>query len=821
MNDILFGNNNKKIIRKITKRELAADKKRNFFIIAAILLTAFMLTSVLSIGISYYDTITMREKRMQGSISQMAFANPTQEQLSKIYELGYVKAVGIGASVAETNDIPGFKEMPISYVDQTQWKEMFCPTYTNVIGNYAEEENEIMMSQYILDELGIENPEIGMTIPISFSVDGEEITKDFVLTCIYTEYSHSRPGSDINIYCSEAFAENYSALNSDNLTVNIIFKDADVMESIEKLKSDLPFYDNQPYVQSPAFDDTSGNIMSYISLALLLLFLMFAGYLLIYNVMYISVSKDVRFFGMLKTVGTTPKQIRHIVNSQVLYLCIIGLPLGCLIAAVVSLLLVPAIISNSGIETGAIISFSSIIYMGSIIFTLLTALLGANTPAKKAANISPIEALHYTGEHLNKVVVRKPIKGKPFRMAVRNIFRDRKRAAIVMLSLFLSVTVFTSVMTIVNGIDIDNYINSEYDYDFFFTAGMNSSYFLNEDFVEQVQQNNGIKDPSATRVSSVELRTSDSLRAYVGWLAEKLGLSADTVVTNGVFYNTHMLKGIDSVSLDEINATLHAPIDRERFESGEVCIINAAASDLSNFFDGVSTLEIKRETDTEFVPLAVGGVVSLPSTQAETSFQYSDMEILVSNNFLQQYIDQPQLLSFGVNVENKYEESIYHTLKDLASDNGVSMVSRCEGRQSIQDAKAIMLVLGGGISFILGFIGTFNFINVMSVGVMSRKHELAALESIGMSKSQLRAMLRYEGLGYAAVTLFFVATIGNLVGYGFFRIFQTIVDYAIFNYPVIPVLTVYAVVITICLLTPELAYQSISKKTLVERLRQD
>ena len=132
-----------------------------------------------------------------------------------------------------------------------------------------------------------------------------------------------------------------------------------------------------------------------------------------------------------------------------------------------------------------------------------------------------------------------------------------------------------------------------------------------------------------------------------------------------------------------------------------------------------------------------------------------------------------------------------------------------------------MLVLGGGISFILGFIGAFNFINVMSVGVMSRKHELATLESIGMSKKQLRSMLRFEGVGYAAITLLVSATLGNVIGYGIFRMFQNIVDYAIFNYPVISVFAVYAVVLIICLVTPELAYRSISRNTLVERLRQN
>ena len=126
-----------------------------------------------------------------------------------------------------------------------------------------------------------------------------------------------------------------------------------------------------------------------------------------------------------------------------------------------------------------------------------------------------------------------------------------------------------------------------------------------------------------------------------------------------------------------------------------------------------------------------------------------------------------------------------------------------------------------GKSMLLGFIGAFNFINVMSVGVMSRRHELATLESIGMGKRQLRSMLRFEGIGYAFITLFFSITVGNLIGYGIFRAFQNLADYAIFNYPAISVFAVYAVVLIICLVTPELAYRSISRNTLVERLRQN
>lgn len=820
MNDILFGNNNRAIIKKITKRELAADKKRNFFIVAAILLTAFMLTSVFSIGMSYYNSIAMREKRMQGSISQAAFSKPTVEQLSKIDTLDYVDTVGIGATVAATDDVPGMSLLSISYVDQTQWEKMFCPTYTNIVGHYPESENEIMLSRYILDALGVDNPEVGMTIPLSFTANGQTDAADFVLSCIYTEYSHSRPGSDISIYCSKAFAEKQNALTPGRLTVNLIFTDNHVNENMERLMAELPFYENQPYIQSPAFSDNDGNATTYIALSVLVLFLMFAGYLLIYNVMYISVSRDVQFLGMLKTMGTTPKQIKQIIIGQVLRLCMVGLPLGCLAGAAVSLLIVPKIISNSGIETGAVVSFSPIIYIGAIAFSLLTAWIGAIAPAKKAANISPIEALHYSGEYIAKTEVRHPTKGKPIRMALRNIFRDRKRAIIVMLSLFLSLSVFTSVMTVVNSIDIDNYINAEYDYDFGFTADMSNSYFLSDEYMEQVQELEGIKDTSAIRIGSVELLYSDHLAAYADWLAQDIGMSVDTIVAGGTFFQTHTLKGIDLILLEEINQSLPVPVDKERFERGEIAIINTSNPELLSRLNDITALEIKKDTDGEYHSFSIGGVVCLPAQQDETAFSYSVLEILVSNSVLQQYVKSPQLVSFGMNVESDYEEQLYHTLKDFSADHNISMTSRYEGRQSMQDAKTMMLVLGGGISFILGFIGAFNFINVMSVGVMARSHEFSTLESIGMSKKQLRSMLRYEGAGYASLTLFFAVTLGNLIGYGIFRLFKSIVEYASFSYPIIPVATVYFVVLLVCLITPEVAYRSISKNTLAHRLRQ-
>ena len=819
MNDILFGNNNKTVTKKITKKELASDRKRNFFIIMSIFLTSFMLTSVFSIGISYYKSIAMSKKRMQGSVSHMAFAQPTEKQLSGIYALEYVEDVGIGASVAETDCISGFHNLPISYVDEIQWKKMFSPAFTNIVGHYPKRENEIMLSRYILDALEIKEPEIGMTISLSFVIDGEKFSKDFKLSCIYTEYAHYPPNNVVEIYCSRQFAEKYHALETENLTVNVIFSNSNILDNIEKLKSDLSFYKNQPYTQSPVISNNRDKGMTYIILGLLVIFMMFAGYLLIYNVMYISVSRSVRFMGMLKTLGTTPKQIQHIVMGQVLRLCLIGLPLGCISAAVTSMLIIPSVISNSGIETGAVVSFSPFIYIGAIVFSLLTAWLGAITPARKAAAISPIEALHYTDEYSGKMQVHHLIKGKPLRMAYRNLFRDRKRFVIVILSLFLSITVFTGIISIINSIDIDNYVNSEYDYDFFFTADATKSYYIEEPFIEQVTTESGIENTAITKIGSVELLYTDELSKYASIEAGKMGM--DTIIEDGTFLNTHTIKGIDTLEFNAINQTLGYSIDKERFERGETAIINTTSSDLIECFRDVPLLNIRNEASESWMQLDIGGIIYREALQSEVSFGYSDMEILVSNSCLESYVAENSIVSFGMDVKDEFEEQIYNNLKDICSSNDVLMVSRYEGRESMRDTKTIMLVLGGGISLILGFIGIFNFVNVMSVGVVSRRRELATLESIGMSKKQLRAVLRYEGIGYALITLLLSATVGSILGYGAFKMFKNLIDYAVFHYPVLPVGAVYLIILFICWITPELAFRGISKDSLVERLRQN
>ena len=55
-----------------------------------------------------------------------------------------------------------------------------------------------------------------------------------------------------------------------------------------------------------------------------------SGYLIIYNIFYINVTIDIRYYGLLKTIGTTGRQIRRMVRGQAFMLSAAGIPVGLL-----------------------------------------------------------------------------------------------------------------------------------------------------------------------------------------------------------------------------------------------------------------------------------------------------------------------------------------------------------------------------------------------------------------------------------------------------------------------------------------------------------
>lgn len=826
-----FENDTSAIIKKLTRRSLKANKSRNFFIVMAIMLTTLLIGSVFSVGMSLVESVKMEQIRFAGTMAHAAVGHPTASQMEQLHTLDYVKVVGTGNSVGFVKNTAemGKISLTLHYFDKTEWEELRAPAYVDIEGNYPEKENEIMVSLSVLKRMGIDDPSIGMEIPLTYYTDSENkdalIQETFRLSGWFISYAfvQSTDTADV-IFVSQELSRKYGKTVEKDGSASLLFVDESrVSEYCDALLSDLELSEDQPIVAVQIYNTDAGQeITTLLSLCAIAVFLIFTGYLLIYNVLYISISRDVQFYGLLKTLGATPKQIKRVVVGQIMRLCLIGIPIGIILSLLLSLRVVPFFISELGaVSTDeAVVSFSPIIYVGAVVFPLLTAILGASKPARKAASISPIEAQKYTGVVGKTKNARSLAHGKPYRMAWRNIFQDKKRAGVVLLSLFLGVTTFLSVTTLVFSVDVTKYIDSTFESDFVLGNSVWPTQKFDNLFIEQLASIPGVENLHTTTWEKISMDYSDDFREYISNHPMQEQITSLTEQDIAENFNGFIL-GVDGETLTEYRDALGNPIDVEAFERGEIALI---ATDHPELFSNIRELTIspsdRIENNNSHPPkweVVLGGFVS---------FNYKGIgsglapTVVVSNTVMQEWFGESIVEQLDLNVSSGYEQNALIALKQIiGNDSEISLTSKMESMEELNRAKMAVLVLGGSISLVIALIGILNFINIMSVSVVVRKRELATLESIGMSRKQIRNMLISEGLCYAVITLILILSIGNLIAYGIFKLFQQQVSFAVFTYPFIPAAIIAFVILAVCFITPERMYCSLNRETIVDRLR--
>ncbi len=259
-----------------------------------------------------------------------------------------------------------------------------------------------MLSKSALDAIGVNKPQEDMEILLW--QDNKTLT--FRLSGWFTDYCYTKGG--FQAFVSEAYIKKLGMSQEKNGILCISCKAGRQQELLQNLKDNITLNNGQEWktvfdIQEEN-DDTS--VVTIICVLLMGFIITASGYLLIYNVMYISITKDIRFYGMLKTIGSSPSQIKRIVNMQAGTLSLFGIPIGILLGTITSFVTVPfAIKMASSGNNGAMpsdISFNPFIYIGTILFALLTVYVSCRKPARYAGKVSPVEALKYNGSTTEK-----------------------------------------------------------------------------------------------------------------------------------------------------------------------------------------------------------------------------------------------------------------------------------------------------------------------------------------------------------------------------------------------------------------------------------
>ena len=267
----------------------------------------------------------------------------------------------------------------------------------------------------MLELLGVE-PELGARFTLTFDVDGHETTQTFTLSG-WWEYDEAivanhvlLPESRVDALLDEAGvnpnAPEDGMTGAWNLDVMLKSGSAHIERDMEQILAGHGFQSEDaageyyirsgvtgatPAPSSPA-DWTS---RWWPPLPPCCCSSLYLAYLIIYNVFQISVTNDIRFYGLLKTIGTTGRQLRRIIRYQALALSLAGIPGGAAAG------LAGGGGSHPGGDRPAERRDQCCVRQprplcGSALFALVTVLLSCRKPGRMAAKVSPVEAVRYT-----------------------------------------------------------------------------------------------------------------------------------------------------------------------------------------------------------------------------------------------------------------------------------------------------------------------------------------------------------------------------------------------------------------------------------------
>ena len=195
--------------------------------------------------------------------------------------------------------------------------------------------------------------------------------------------------------------------------------------------------------------------------------------------------------------------------------------------------------------------------------------------------------------------------------------------------------------------------------------------------------------------------------------------------------------------------------------------------------------------------------------------------ILVSDNFMKELFPNAEINCIIADAKWGHESKVTPEIQRIIKDNiiiGGTDIRSVEGKE-FKNSLMSLTVIGDSISIILILIGLINFINVMLTGVYTRNNELAILESVGMTKKQIKKMLVLEGSLYGIITVALIWTLGSGMMYGTGELCKMMADYASMHYSVGLVIVVSIFILLICTVVPVIVFKEISKRTVTERLR--
>ena len=834
-------NNNQLVIKELAQAYYKDNKRQNKVLILAIAMSVLLLYSAFSIAYGKIRSDYLIDIRGMGTVATVSLENGSKAQYEQMKSLPYIIDTGIKKTVGSAT-FQEHWEGKLIYLDNSAYEKMEMPAYTDIIGSYPLKADEIMLSASSLQQMNIDHPEVGMEIELrTILSEGAEETAIFTLSGYYTDYidfSVMEPEA----YVSKAFLDQHEipVFPADKImAVTGSLQDERGIET--KLYSDLTmeYAAQQVFAENPMVKQSVEGVFGSVSIAVGCgIVVILCAFMLIFNVVSITMGKEIRQYGMLKVLGTTEQQLKRIVYYQNIWNILKGIVIGTIAGILIVRLFLPAVLEKlfmQGLGESDVTGFYPVFAVGAGVLMFVTSFFATSLALRQVIKWNAIDSIRYieTGNRTKKkqnLTTRFLI----MEMAWRNITRSKKRLLISVGSLLIGCITALGAEVIMTGTDITNQIEQNPD----FRVGILTGIFRFPEMVpDQINDDTPVLSAEMLDtiykmegVNQTTIKTAKGSYAVIDFLTDRAlqprRQSLDAPDKALAFATLQIVDESYVTELERYVADSDLAVDMERFASGEGCIL-LHHNELSQ--------ELELQTEKTLGEPITFYSLDAYGDQEDNAVNYEKGSLACAGymDMTEKYFPELQTTSFGNNINYfimtkkafeklGFPEKTFDISFDIKEGEDDAVVNQklaqliqkenqkigvmdtfyleanytlLESEQNRIDTANIIL---GGLSLVILVIGIMNYGNMLSAMLSVRRKEIAVMQSLGLTKSQLWRMIFYEGIGYWVILILATLLAGSTVLWFLGKAIKSKLLYFKFIYPWQSVFILSVAMLIIC-----------------------
>ena len=770
--------------KQITWRYLKANKKRTILTIVGVILSVALISSIGLFIKCMQDSEIDYVKNTYGSY-HVAFTKVNDSLISKISNNPKVSRSGL---FSQGEPIKLNDKISTNIITATDNALELLPIKAKE-GRLPQNDNEVAIEKWILKYIDI-SAKVGSKVKIN--------NKYYTLVGIL----ENSVGNQMQSNGFVVTKSNNIGTGNAALLVEISPKAKleKAVDELSKLSSSKSFIKNDHLLlMEGSLKDSATTAGIYSVVGVIIGIVLIATIAVIYNSFQISVVERMKQFGLLRAVGTTPKQIRNIVMREATFIIFIGVPIGlvCGIIAINGIALAFKIIGGDTVNFLKL-SISPMILIISAVVGIASVYISALLPAFYAGKVSPLMAISSRAS-INKEKIKKrknilvqKLFGFEGAMASKNIKRNKKRYRITVFSIALSVTLFISFKYFADmTVNITGIVNESSNIHFeIFSSNNNSgdNYFIDDKTIDSVNSINHV----------------NTLYKVYKSLSYPAVMDKDKEVANikalGNVYKDTIYQGKSSMLIDaNINVYDENSINacKKYLKSGSIDM-KALSSE-----NGVILIEksrfINRKTQKMYVgapaDIKVGDEIRLkkdgPSKVKvmailkDDAFNFNGgengLKLITTEDTAKKLLNKTSINPTGLYVtidDVKNEPYVSDAIERIVKSNtSLEFINFVDENKTQKSGRLMIQILLYGFVIVVSLISSVNILNTLTTNIILRRKEFATLKSIGLTQKGLRKMIILEGLLYGIEGAIYGSIAGCALSYLLFRGMATVREF--------------------------------------------